>query len=325
MRLEWESIQKQIPPNTEIVSIYFGGGTPSLLPAFMLQEILSWTRKFKWTDDCEITIEANPENAFFSEFYKIGINRVSIGVQSLDDNSLESLERTHSAQKAKEAIWSAFDSGIKNISIDLMYDLPNQTEASWRRTLNELKSLPIQHLSLYNLTIEPHTSFFKRKIKTPPAALSLRFLSLALSEFEKIGLARYEISAFAKNKNQSKHNLGYWTYRPFFGLGPSAFSYWNEERFQNIPRLHQYVESLKKGLSPVHFREKLVYPSNVLEKLTVGLRLKNGVSLMDNLPSPTRSSLIKLEQEGLLLLEDSYAKLTDKGMLVYDEIASYLI
>lgn len=118
-----------------------------------------------------------------------------------------------------------------------MYDLPDQTIASWNYTLDQVASLPIQHLSLYNLTIEPHTAFHKRKVQQPGGELSLQFLSNALIKLENMGLERYEISAFAKPGFESKHNSGYWKARPFLGIGPSAFSYWNGQRFRNIANL----------------------------------------------------------------------------------------
>lgn len=325
LRLEWELVRQQIPKDARIASIYFGGGTPSLLPCHHLEQILGWTRTIPWTSDCEITLEANPEEADFDAYSKIGINRVSIGVQSLDDRSLQTLERTHSAKKAIEAIHTAADAGISNISIDLMYDLPNQTESSWTYTLKQLESLPIQHLSLYNLTIEPHTAFAKRSLTQPSSEQSLRFLELATDQLKHLGFHRYEISAFAKNNHTSRHNLGYWTYRPFFGLGPSAFSYWNGERFQNIPRLHKYTALLKEGKSPVSFREKLDFPNNIHEQLAVGLRLLAGTQLSPSLPQTTRTTLHELQKQHLVTLTNDTAKLTERGLLLYDEIASRLI
>ena len=170
----------------------------------------------------------NPEDvtpSLMKGYFDAGVGRVSIGVQSLVDSSLEILERTHSAQEAISAIEDTYEAGIENITIDLMYELPDQTTGSFQKTLDQLAALPISHLSLYNLTIEPHTAFSKRKLRLPKEEEGLKMLESAVSRLESIGLRRYEISAFSKEGYESRHNLGYWTARPFFGLCPSAFSY----------------------------------------------------------------------------------------------------
>lgn len=323
IELEW---QKKLPllEGKEIVSIYFGGGTPSLFKG--VEQILE---RIQIAAHTEITIEANPEESspeMFSFFRKIGINRLSLGVQSLDDRSLETLERIHTAARAKRAIQEAREAGFENISIDLMYDLPNQTEESFRYTLNQLAELQIQHLSLYNLTIEPHTPFFKRKIETPQKEISLRLLNMALTQLEEIGLKRYEISAFAKKGCKSRHNLGYWQARSFLGFGPSAFSYWEGERFRNTPNLAQFHKRLKEGQDPADFREKLEYPKNILERLAVALRVLEGVCIDEwQLPEETMQTLEKLKREGLLEQRQKHLALSKRGMLLYDSIATELI
>jgi oxygen-independent coproporphyrinogen-3 oxidase len=323
LALEW---QRQLPllHDKFVTSIYFGGGTPSLFGG--IEDIL---KKIPRDSDCEITIEANPEESsleLFQHFRTIGINRLSLGVQSLDDRSLQALERVHSAAKARKAIFDAQKAGFTNVSIDLMYDLPGQTEESWRYTLDQLENLPIHHLSLYNLTIEPHTSFHKRKVTTPGGELSLRFLIAALEKLEKIGLKRYEISAFALPGHESRHNLGYWTGRPFLGYGPSAFSYWEGERFRNIANIHRYARALKEGESPVDFREQLSYPANIKELFAVRLRLQEGIDMkLYEIPEETKMGIEKLIEDGFLKRTDQHLQLTDQGMLFYDTVAAELI
>ncbi|MGB7978999.1 MAG: radical SAM family heme chaperone HemW [Chlamydiales bacterium] len=323
LEMEWER-QKILLEGKTVVSIYFGGGTPSLFGG--IEEVLA---RISRSADCEITIEANPEESsveLFTHFRAIGINRLSIGVQSLDDRSLETLERIHSAEKARQAIFDAQKAGFDNVSIDLMFDLPGQTEESWRYTLDQLPHLPIQHLSLYNLTIEPHTSFHKRKIQPPNGELSLRFLMAALEKLESIGLKRYEISAFARPGHESRHNLGYWTGRPFLGFGPSAFSDWEGERFQNTPNIHKYARRLKEAESPVDFREKLPYPANVKERLAVHLRVIEGVDLeLLNAPLDSLKSIEHLSEIGLLQRMGTRVQLTEQGRLLYDRVAEELI
>jgi oxygen-independent coproporphyrinogen-3 oxidase len=327
--LEW-NLQKErlASPDLRIVSVYFGGGTPTLLDAQEIHAVIQ--RCGPLSPDCEITIEANPEDHSLSHFRalkKAGINRISFGVQSLDDRSLAILGRAHTRAGAKMAITTAAKAGFDNISIDLMYDLPDQTESSWRYTLEQIKELEVQHLSLYNLTIEPHTSFYKRREKLilPKPETSLRLLSGALTTFEALGFERYEISAFAKPGFASKHNMGYWTFRPFLGFGPSAFSYWNGERFQNTPNLQRYSKALQANLSPVHFRETLPYPQNLREQIAVGLRLKNGCVVPDNAPEETKIALEKLQGMGLIIQKGLHIQLTEKGKLFYDSVAAEIV
>jgi oxygen-independent coproporphyrinogen-3 oxidase len=322
--LEWER-QKSLLAGKKIVSIYFGGGTPTLFGAEALGEVI---RRCGFLEDVEITVEANPEEStrkLFSALKDAGVNRISLGVQSLDDRSLQTLERTHSATKAKDAIFAAKEAMVENVSIDLMYDLPGQTESSWSYTLDQLKDLPIKHLSLYNLTVEPHTSFHKRKVVQPNPEESLHFLHRAIETLERLGFDRYEISAFAKPGFESGHNLGYWTFRPFLGFGPSAFSYWEAERFQNIPNLQRYSKALKNHESIVSFREKLPYPQSLKEQIAVQLRLKNGL-ILPEVPKETASAIDSLIEDGLLEMEEKpRVRLTERGKLFYDSVASELI
>ncbi len=179
-----------------------------------------------------------------------GVNRISFGVQSLDDRSLAILERVHSAEKKrKRRFGSAKNAGFENISIDLCTICRSRRKrAGAIRSSKSKPSLSNTSLS-YNLTIEPAPSFHKRGVQAQGGKLSLRFLHLGLEAFEKIGLARYEISAFCKAGFESRHNLGYWTARPFLGFGPSAFSYWEGERFRNAANIQRYARALKNNES----------------------------------------------------------------------------
>lgn len=323
LALEWEQ-KWPLLQGKRVTSIYFGGGTPTLFNG-----IETLLKKIPREPDCEITVEANPEESTFSLFSHlrtIGVNRLSLGVQSLDDRSLQTLERTHSAAKARHAIFNAQKALFQNVSIDLMYDLPGQTEASWRYTLDQLPDLPIQHVSLYNLTIEPYTAFHKRHVQIPEGNLSVKLLSAALEKLETIGLKRYEISAFAIPGYASRHNLGYWTARPFLGYGPSAFSYWEGDRFRNIAHIHRYATFLKKGVTPVDFREHLSFPAHIKELLALRLRLKEGVDVNTfAIPLETNSAIEKCKRLGFLKQKGSHLQLTERGMLFYDTVAVEII
>src|ERR1700733_15543877 len=196
---EWRSCS-DILKGKKLRSIYFGGGSPTLLGPRYIQFILSWIREyFGNIENLQITLEANPEeinHSLIQSYVEAGVNRVSIGIQSLDDRLLQLLSRQHSADKAINAVHTVSGAGISNISVDLMYDLPQQTIESWETTLKRVRDLPLSHLSLYNLTIEPHTVFFKRqesiKKHLSDEDTSLKMYEMAIQEFEENGLQQYE-------------------------------------------------------------------------------------------------------------------------------------
>lgn len=336
LALEWKREHPKLK-DSEIVSIYFGGGTPSLFGPHAIGTILDWVqRDLTLSSKCEITLEANPEEReSLLAFASTGINRMSLGVQSLDDATLRRLGRKHTRTEAISTIVSLHSAGIHNLSIDLMYEIPGQTPASFKSTLQSLKHLPFSHVSLYNLTFEPETVFFKRKHALTPLLPSpqesLEMLQTAVKGLEEIGLRRYEISAFAREGHASIHNTGYWTARPFLGFGPSAFSYWEGRRFRNIANLKTYEELLRAGSSPIDFQENLSHPQNILELLAVELRLLRGVKLDEfasrhgSLPAETLEQISTLEKRGWLIRERDRLRLTDEGLLFYDSVAAELI
>lgn len=336
LRREWGLRLPQML-NKQVVSIYFGGGTPALLGAERIGEILAWCAPL-CGDDIEITLEANPEfidRELMSAYRAVGINRVSIGVQSLDDTLLKRLTREHDAQSACNAVETTVSAGINNISIDLMYDVPGQTVSSWQETLDRAVQLPITHLSLYNLTIEPHTGFFKKKgdieKELPDETASLEMYRSAVATLNGAGLQQYEISAFAKERYQSRHNVGYWTARPFLGFGPSAFSYWSGARFRNIANLNRYSNLLLDGATPIDFDEKLDDEARRRELLAINIRLLEGVDIKEfqarhgPLGSEIIAILERLISEGFVKEREETFSLTEKGILFYDSVATELI
>lgn len=331
LEIEWNQLKGQLTEK-RVVSIYFGGGTPTLFGPEAIRGIIEMVkREALLAPNCEITLEANPESLTLeraSSFREGGINRFSIGVQTLVDTSLISLGRTHTASKAIDAILIAKASGVENISIDLMLELPNQTLAELEQTLSLLPSLPITHLSLYNLTIEPHTSFYKRRntLLLPSEEESLSLLEKAIEKIEESGLKRYEISAFAKPGFASKHNTGYWMGRTFYGLGPSAFSYVSGRRFRNVPNINRYASALREGKSPIDFEETLSLDHSAIELFAVRLRMLEGANLSDfSLPKETLQTLERLEGEGLVKATQGRVHLSGKGLLFYDTVASELM
>jgi len=335
--LEWKK-NLSLLANKKITSVYFGGGTPSLFGPSAIAKIIQQIFLLPVAEECEITLEVNPENALpdlMKEYQRIGINRVSLGIQSFDDELLKLLGRTHSAQKATTGIETVYHSGIHNISIDLMYEIPHQTLQSWQQTLKQVEHLPITHLSLYNLTIEPETVFFKKRAELssllPSPETSLEMLKMGVEKLEQFGLKRYEISAFAKKGFSSRHNTGYWTGRSFLGFGPSAFSYFEGKRFRNVAHLKQFTDRLEKGLSPVDFEEKLPYPQNQKELLAVELRLLKGVDLTafqrkyGKLAREILVQIIVLKEKGWVKEKEGILSLTEEGLLFYDSVAETII
>ncbi len=327
---EWQ-LRAKLLKEKKIDSIYFGGGTPALMGAQNIEAILSWIH---YSDDCEITLEANPEEITLKqlqEYQAAGINRISLGVQSFNDKLLTFLGRHHNSKQALEAIYNTKEAGIDNITIDLMYEVPEQTVAMWKESLNQVSSLPITHLSLYNLTIEPNTPFYKKKEKLQSLVATeeetLAMYHAAQEHFEKIGLEQYEISAFARPGFRSRHNVGYWTARPFLGFGPSAFSYWNKQRFRNIANLNRYCNKVAEGKLAVDYEESLDHDARARELLAVELRLFDGVDLkkIEPLSKETQSSIAKLIQLKLLERTSKKLRLTEKGVPLYDSVAAEII
>jgi oxygen-independent coproporphyrinogen-3 oxidase len=323
-----------------IVSIYFGGGTPTKWAPKNYEVLLGAIRGsgVEVAIDCEITLEANPEDvtlALMRQLQVFGINRVSIGVQSLIESDLVLLGRSHPSGRCTKAVQETYDAGIGNISIDLMFELPMQTLKSWEKCLSAVSYLPICHLSLYNLTFEPQTVFFKKRdqltVQLAPEEERLEMLQIAVEALEAMGLNRYEISAFAKRGLYSRHNTGYWTGRPFLGFGPSAFSYWEGARFSNVANLNQYLTSLNQSRFPLDFEEKLNFPLNLQELLAIRLRLVAGVDLAHftklygSLPKDLEKKLQALIDKGWLCQEENRVKLTSSGQLFYDSVASEIV
>jgi len=268
-------------------------------------------------------------------FKHAGINRVSLGVQSFDDGSLLTIGRLHSKNRSIEAIEDIQKAGITNISIDIMYDRPNQTLSMWKTELDYLKRVNVQHVSLYNMTIEEGSAYkrIESKIKSlqPSDHESLELHMAALEALEASGFKRYEISAFSKPGFESRHNLGYWRERSFYGLGPSAFSYINHSRKQHVACFHTYVDHIMKGKLEYGFEETLDEEARKRELFAVEARVLSGVDseLFENTHGPIshqmKRDLQLLIDKDLILLDQKRYKLTEKGRLFYDEVGAILV
>lgn len=324
------SLKAPLFQNRPIVSIYFGGGTPSLLAPEAIGELISLFPGR--TASCEITLEANPDSCDgekLRELHSAGINRLSFGVQAFDDELLSLLTRRHTSEEAQRAVEAAYASGFTNISIDLMTDVPTQRLHHFTKSLQIATSLPISHLSLYNLTFEPDTPFFRRKERLQELVAkeeeSLALLETAFAHLKAAGFERYEISAFMRHKRPSAHNLGYWQGREFLGFGPSAHSFWQGQRYANPSSLKSYFEKSSHE-SELAGLDALSKPARNKELLAVRLRVFEPFPLRDYLvDEKSERSLMKLADLGWIHLEEGLCHLTERGALFYDSVAEELI
>ncbi|MCL2693979.1 MAG: radical SAM family heme chaperone HemW, partial [Oscillospiraceae bacterium] len=233
--------------NERYDTVYFGGGTPSAA----WWDVCRIMGKLRFSDNAEITVEANPNTLTkesLSAMKNSGINRLSIGVQSFSNAELNALGRGHNAEDASSAIRLALESGFSNISVDLMLGLPNQTPDSVRRSIKVLAGFDVQHVSAYMLKIEPRTPFAYTAKNLPDETLVSQIYLAAAEALEKNGFAQYEISNFAKNGFECKHNLKYWTSGEFLGIGAAAHSFYDGERFCVNPDIRRFIKASKQEI-----------------------------------------------------------------------------
>lgn len=241
--------------NKKIKSIYFGGGTPSILESKDINSILNYIYKhYNLDENIEITFECNPDDLNFEKLISLkknGINRLSIGLQSLNDKDLKFMNRNHSASQSKQAIFDAKKIGFNNISVDLIYGIPSQNLNSWKNTLLTILKLEIQHISAYALTIEKNTQLYhlvkKKKVNELNEKKFLRLYDELISFTKKNNFIQYEISNFGKKDFFSNHNIGYWTGNHYLGIGPSSHSFNGNSRRWNVSSNKKYIDSLKKN------------------------------------------------------------------------------
>ncbi len=320
-----------------IQSIFFGGGTPSLLPTRVVKLLLERIHKnFAVQDDAEITLEANPESLRSKQqirgFLNAGINRLSIGLQSLDDSYLRQLGRSHKVKDSLYAVMQARDMGFNNINVDLMWALPSQGVRNWLNTLREVTRMKPNHISTYGLTLEKGTDlehdFAEGKIQLPTERdQSVMFLEGA-AILEEQGYLHYEISNFARMGFQCKHNLGYWEGSDYLGLGPSATSTIQGRRWTNPLSQSLWADKISKDSLDDEFIQ-LSSTERVLELIMLRLRTARGLRVRAYKALTGRDflgdhkKLIQaLHENGLIRIRDGYLRLTRSGMLVSNSILS---
>lgn len=280
------NLRKDYLPTNQIETVYFGGGTPSLLSTSQIEVILTSINKiFSVSSSPEITLEANPDDLTLElllGYKQAGVNRVSIGVQSFNDNELEFLGRRHNSKKAQDSVALIYESGISNISLDLIYGLPNSTLESWEYSLKKALELDVQHLSCYHLTYEEATPLTRKLHKglfnSIDEDLSIEQFDMLRQMADKNGYLHYEISNFAKEGFISKHNSSYWQGLPYLGVGPSAHSYNVETRQWNPPSIEKWVNGIKENKPCFQF-ETIDENSRFNEFILTRLRTIWGIDL----------------------------------------------
>jgi len=311
-----------------IKTIYLGGGTPSMLDERHLDVLMNAIRKnFSFQNDIEITIEANPEsiNRTKAEFLRNqGFNRVSLGVQSMNDRHLKFLGRGHDASKAKDAYRILREAGIININLDLMYAFPGQTKEELREDARAISFLGSEHLSLYTLTIEPNSSFHAAQMKLDDDETQAEQYLLVARILNEYGFKQYEVSNFSKPGFESTHNRNYWLGAPYIGLGVGAHGFTGRRRYWNTSNLQDYIQRTGSGEQAIGGFEDLTDTQLIMEKVLFGLRMNEGVP-WDLVPSVKVKLIQTWIKDGFLLLEKGNLKTTDRGRLVLDTLSSRLI
>jgi len=312
-------------------TLYLGGGTPSLLSVSQIETLLRSVHKhFVFCNDPEITLEANPGDLSPEKvkgFRCLGINRISLGVQSFDDAVLRFLNRRHTVKDVQRAIEMIRKAGFENLSIDLMYAVPGQGKDGWLETLKRAIGFTPEHFSCYQLTVNENTPFFRLKAqgKFVPGIPETDAFLLTSGTLEKNGYMHYEISSFAGNKKLfSRHNQKYWQHVPYLGLGPSAHSFDGNCRWWNASSMEAYTKTLNQGKRPVAEAEVLHETQKDLEALFLGFRTKKGVALA-SLQKYKKVEIVleRLIESDLITVQADRAVPTQKGFLFADRLPLY--
>ncbi|MCL6471449.1 MAG: radical SAM family heme chaperone HemW [Firmicutes bacterium] len=324
--------------NTE--SIYIGGGTPTLLDPLHVDALLTEVyRRFTVSDDAEVTIEANPETigkVKLAQLKQAGVNRLSIGFQSLDDGLLKLLGRKHSAAQAVRAFNNAREAGFENINIDLIFGIPGQSLANWAITLEQVVALEPDHLSCYGLMVEPQTALEREiasgKLSKPDEDLQADMFTYTIESLSESGYEHYEISNYAKPGHRSRHNLVYWNNGDYIGFGAGAHSKIGNKRFRNVSGPKEYINSVIAGTNNAFEVVDLTKDDMISETIFLGLRKIEGLDLSSfearfgcSLQDIYGDQIAELIKDGLLERNNGSLRLTHKGILLGNEVFSRFV
>ena len=336
--IQQELIQRSDDFKKDVIeTIYFGGGTPSLLSQQEIDALLEVVYSyFEVVKTPEITLEANPDDLnseTIKELAQSKVNRLSIGVQSFFEADLKMMNRAHNAKEAKTCLQEA-SKYFDNITVDLIYGIPGLTEERWLENMETVFSLGINHISCYALTVEEKTalaSFIKKKIYPPlDEELALKHFNMLVSEAKEKGFVHYEISNFGKPNYFSKHNTSYWKGERYLGVGPSAHSYYDQKRFWNVANNAKYIKALESGESYFEMENLSIY-DRFNESVMIGLRTIYGVDLQKikkDFGQEFYNYLLKhtdvFIKDATLEIKTDILKTTEKGKFLADGIASQL-
>lgn len=335
LKKDWLQSIKPYKDSLSLKTIYFGGGTPSLLSNEQLKDLLQFLSEWVNPKGCEITLEANPTSLLTSKldsWLNAGVNRISMGVQSFSKDTLRYLTRTHSPELSKKAVKTLKNSGVKSFNIDLIFGMKTQSVTEFAEDLLYLLEQEPDHISAYELTIEENTPFYETKQKQRDEDEIAEMMEILVNETTKYNINRYEISNFAKLGHQSQHNINYWMNQQYFGIGCGAFSYLNHTRFSKEKNILSYIEKINSGIDPTLQSESLEGEKAARETLILGLRMIEGISL-NNFLNQTKydakqlidSKLSYFQNLDLIQITDDRLFLTKKGIRVANSILSEFV
>ena len=319
--------------NWKLETIFIGGGTPSLLNGRNIESILNaLERKYNLAQKKEWTMEANPGEApleRLKDFRSLGINRLSMGVQSLEPDLLKFLTRIHSANQVFETYEHARNAGFENINCDLIYSMPGQSWEIWERDLLRVLDLKPEHISAYTLTLEKGTELYqfvkKGQVTMPEEDQTGGWFLKTHGILNSHGYSAYEISNFARQGMECRHNLHYWRIHPFLAFGPSAHGFDGSNRWGNVRSLDQYLTQIESGNTPISMKESLTQKNLTNELIGFGLRMNEGIDLAQIPERYLNQFITNLESarekwSDVLILRDSSVSLTKKGMVYTDAV-----
>lgn len=323
-----------------LITVYFGGGNPGLLqPKDFTRLLAEFKEIFGFADSMEITMELNPEQAdtkYLKALRKAGINRISFGAQAFQNRLLQAMGRLHKAEDIEKAVTSAREAGFKNINVDLIYGLPGQTMAQWQESLKKAASLPLTHISTYGLKLHNSTPWGKLweqgELTLADDDLNGDMQLYAMEYLDKKRFYRYEIANFAKVDYPCRHNTAYWLRRDYLGLGLGASSLLNNTRMRNECDQAKYREKVEAGVFPWAEREILTAEEIREEEIMLPMRLVWGLNIGEFAEkygseyfAEKKGQMVKFFELGLLTVEEGQLKLTDKGVLLNNEVLVSLI
>lgn len=322
-------------PDIVLSSIFFGGGTPNLLRTQHIEEIIVMLKRFRWTRNIEVSMEMNPGISSVDKLkriYNLGVNRCSLGVQSLQENELKFLGRNHTVANSLKSIDAVREAGFKNLNCDLMFGLPNSDESTLLHTINLLLGKKPEHISTYNLSIEPGTPFKRRRQSRAPQEMEAAQYKQVMRELNKEGFIHYEVSNFSKPGFECQHNMAYWQFSDYIGLGPGAHSFFDGMRYHHARDLDLYVDQPIPNVFLQKSRRGYSVENQLEDFIMTKLRLKKGILFSEfvkrfnlDLRDYNQVLFYKLYEQGLIKKPVTRLEVTKKGLMVMDNVIAEIL